>query len=55
MKDIFTCKVNLKVRPNNIVVKRHNTTKYGIKSLTTLGQQIWSTQKTLYLKHVTVN
>ena len=43
MKDIYTFKVNPKVRPNNIIVTRHNTTKYGTKSLTTLGPQIWNT------------
>ena len=43
MKNIFTSKVNPKVRPNNLIVKRHNTTKYGTKSLTTLGTQIWNT------------
>ena len=43
MKDIFTSKVNPKVRPNNLIVKRHNTTKYGTKSLTTLSPQIWNT------------
>ena len=43
MKDIFTSKVNPKVRPNNLIVKRHNTTKYGTKSLTTLSPHIWNT------------
>ena len=43
MKDIFTSKVNPKVLPNNLIVKRHNATKYGPKSLTTLGPQIWNT------------
>ena len=43
MKDIFISKVNPKVRPNNLIVKRHNTTKYGTKSLTTLGSQTWNT------------
>ena len=42
MKEIFTPKVDPKVRPNDIIVKRHNTTKYGTKSLTTLGPQIWN-------------
>ena len=31
MKDIFTSKANPKVRPNNLIVKRHNTTKYSIE------------------------
>ena len=39
MKDIFTSKVIPKVQPNNLNLKRHNTTNYGTKSLTTLGQQ----------------
>ena len=43
MKDIFTSKVNPKVRPNNLIVKRHNTTKYGTKSLITLGPHICNT------------
>ena len=56
MKDIFTFKVNPKVWPNNLIVKRHNTTKYGTKRLATLGPQILNTlPKTLNLKHVTVN
>ena len=33
MKDIFTSKVNPEVRPNNLIVKRHNTAKYGTKNL----------------------
>ena len=40
MQNIFTSKVNPKVQPNNLIVKRHNTTKYGIKSLTMLGLHI---------------
>ena len=43
MKDFFTSKVNPKVLPNNLIVKRHNTTEYGTKSPTTLGPQIWNT------------
>ena len=43
MKDIFTSKVNLKVGSNNLIVKRHNTTKYRRKGLTNLGPQIWNT------------
>ena len=37
MKDIFTPKLHPKVRPNNILVKYHNTITYGAKSLKTLG------------------
>ena len=39
MKDIFTSKVIPKVQQNNLLTKRHNTTNYGTKSVTTLGQQ----------------
>ena len=42
-KDIFTSEVNPKVRPNNLIVKRHNTNKYGTKSYSTLGPQISNT------------
>ena len=42
MKDFCTSKVKPKVQPNNIIVKRHNTTRYGTESLTTLGLQIWN-------------
>ena len=40
MKDIFIPKVNPKFRQNNLIAKRHNTIKYGAKSLTTLGPQL---------------
>ena len=43
MKDIFSFKVNAKLRQNNLIVKRHNTTKYGTKTVATLGPQIWNT------------
>ena len=43
MKDIFTSKENGKVRrPNNIVVKSHNSASYWDKSLMTLGPKIWN-------------
>ena len=42
MKNIFTSKENAKVRPNNIVVKSHNSATYGDKSLMTLGPKIWN-------------
>ena len=42
MKDIFTPKLHPKVRPNDILVKHHNTITYGTKSLKTLGRKIWS-------------
>ena len=53
MKDIFTPKSQSKVQPNDLIVnKRHNTSKYGTKSLTTLSLQI---PKSLNLKHVAAN
>ena len=36
MKNIFTPKVNAKVRPNDIIVKTRNSATYGDKSLTAL-------------------
>ena len=41
MKNIFASKENARVRPNNIVVKSHNSATYGDKSLMTLGTKIW--------------
>ena len=42
MKNIFTSKVNAKVRPNDIVVRTRNSATYGDKSLTALGPKIWN-------------
>ena len=42
MKNIFSPKTNAKVRPNNIIVKAHNSANNGDKSLTTLGPKIWN-------------
>ena len=42
MKNIFTSKENANVRPNNIVVKNHNSATYGDKSLMVLGPKIWN-------------
>ena len=42
MKDIFTSKLHTKVRPNDILLKHHNTITYGFKSLNTLGPKIWN-------------
>ena len=42
MKNIFTWKENARVRPNNIVVKSHNSATYGDKSLMTLRPKIWN-------------
>ena len=56
MKNIFTSKENARVRPNNIVVKSHNSATYGDKSLMTLGLKIWNAlpekikSETLYIK-----
>ena len=40
MKDIFTPKLHPKVRPNDILVKHHNTITNGTKSLKKLGPKI---------------
>ena len=42
MKNIFTSKENAKVRPNNLVVKSHNSATYGDKILMTLGPKFWN-------------
>ena len=42
MKNIFTSKENARVRPNDIVVKSHNSPTYGDKSLMILGAKIWN-------------
>ena len=39
MKNIFTSKENVRVHPNNMVVKSHNSATYGDKSLMT---KIWN-------------
>ena len=39
-KDIFTPKLQPKIKPNDILVKHHNTITYGTKSLKTLGPKI---------------
>ena len=36
IKNIFTSKENARVRPNNIVIKSHNSPTYGDKRLMTL-------------------
>ena len=54
-KIYFISKENVKVRPNNIVVKSHNSATYADKSLMTLGP-IWNAlpekikSETLYKK-----
>ena len=42
MTNILTSKENARVRPNNIVVKSHNSDTYWDKSLMTLGPKIWN-------------
>ena len=42
MKDIFPPKLHPTVKPNDILVKHHNTIIYGTKSLETLGPKIWN-------------
>ena len=42
MKDIFTPKLHPNVRPNDILVKHHNSITYGAKNLKTLGPNIWN-------------
>ena len=39
---IFTPKLHPKLRPNDILVKHHNTITYGTKSLKTLGPKMWN-------------
>ena len=41
MKNIFTPKINAKIRPHDVIVRHHDTATYGDKSLTTLGPEIW--------------
>ena len=42
MRNIFTPKTNFKIRPNNILVRYHNTATYGDKSLTDLRPKMWN-------------
>ena len=42
MKEIFYKTTNLTHRPFNIKFNQNNTTKYGNKSLTSLGPHIWN-------------
>ena len=37
MKNIFSVQRNIRVRPNNILVKAHKSATFGDKSLTILG------------------
>ena len=42
MKNIFTLKTKAKIRQLDIIVRHHNTSAYGDKSLTALGPKIWN-------------
>ena len=42
MKNIFAPKENSKVRQNDIIVKRINTSRFGTQSLRSLGPKIWN-------------
>ena len=42
MKDIFTPRSDPKVRPIEIFVKHHMSTKYDCRSLIALGLEIWN-------------
>ena len=42
MKNIFTPEENSKVRQNNIIVKRINTSRFGTEGLRSLGPKIWN-------------
>ena len=42
MKNIFSAKLNARVRPKGILVKARKSTTLGDKSLVTLGAKIWN-------------
>ena len=42
MSNIFTPKEDSKVKQNEIIVKRINTSSFGTQSLRFLGQKIWN-------------
>ena len=42
MKNIFTPKENAKVRQNDIIVKRINTSRFGTQSLRSLDPKTWN-------------
>ena len=42
MKNIFMPKENSKVRQNDIIVKRTNTTRFGTQCLSSLGPKLWN-------------
>ena len=42
MKNIFTSKQNAQVYPHDLLVRSHNTTTYGGKSLKIVGPKIWN-------------
>ena len=42
VKNIFKPKENAKVKQNDIIVKRINTSRFGTQSLRSLGPKIWT-------------
>ena len=42
IKNIFTPKENAKVRQNDIIIKRINTSRFGTQSLRSVGPKIWN-------------
>ena len=42
VKSIFSAKLNVRVRPNDILVKACKSATFGDKSLATLGRKIWN-------------
>ena len=42
VKNVLTSKENARVRPNNILVKSHNSATYGYKSFMILDPKIWN-------------
>ena len=46
MKNVFTSKENVRVRPHDLLVRSHNTATYRDKSLKILGPKIWNALST---------
>ena len=57
MKKIFIPKENTKVKQNDIIVKRINTSRFGTQSLRSLGPKIWNNlpSNIKYLTYVTAS
>ena len=45
MKSIFSAKLNVRVRPSNILVKARKSATFGDKNLATCGPKIWNVWK----------